>query len=57
MSIDNDVAYFAQREKAERELAEQSRDPATRCIHRTMAATYRQRLEVMQTQQRKAVGA
>ncbi len=55
MSIDHEVAYFAQREKAERELAAQARDPATRCIHQTMAASYRQKLEIMQSMQKTAV--
>lgn len=55
MFNENDATYFAERERTERELADRARDPATRCIHRTMAASYRQRLEMMQIQQ-KATG-
>ena len=54
MFNENDAIYFAQRERDERQLADRAQDAATRCIHRTMAATYRQRLEVMQIQQKPA---
>ena len=40
-----DLAYYRQREQAERLAAEQSRDPAARSVHLDLANSYRNVIE------------